>query len=103
MKKSAFEALTGAHQAIIRHACDASITWSFVRSEALQFGAMLELQEKGVEFVRWSDDDLAKLSNAWDEVIAEKTQTDPLFAKVYENYKAFRDQYAVWKDNGYLN
>ena len=103
MKKSAFEGLSSAHQAIIRHACDASITWSFVRSEALQFGAMLELQEKGVEFVRWSDDDLAKLSTAWDEVIKEKTGTDPLFAKVYENYQAFRDKYAVWKENGYID
>ncbi len=103
MKKSAFEGLSDQHQAIITHACEASIAWTFVRSEGKQFGAMRTLQEKGVEFVRWSDDDLAKLSNAWDEVIAEKTQTDPLFAKVYENYKAFRDQYAVWKDNGYLN
>lgn len=103
VKKSAFEALSGQHQAIIRHACGSSVAWTFVRSEGKQFGAMRTLQEKGVEFVRWSDDDLAKLSNAWDEVIAEKTQTDPLFAKVYENYKAFRDQYAVWKDNGYLN
>ena len=48
MKKSKFEALSKQHQAIIRHGCDASVTWSFVLSEAKQFDSMLELQKKGV-------------------------------------------------------
>ena len=103
MKKSKFEALSKQHQAIIRHACDASITWSFVRSEAKQFEAMLALQEKGVESVRWSDEDLAKLAEAWNEVVAEEAKDDPLFARVNESYSAYRKKYAIWKEHGYLD
>jgi TRAP-type mannitol/chloroaromatic compound transport system substrate-binding protein len=103
MRKSAFEALSGQHQAIIRHGCDASITWSFVRSEAKQFEAMLTLQEKGVESVRWSDDDIAKLAKAWEEVVAEEIAADPNFAKFHASYQAFRDKYAIWKEHGYLD
>ena len=103
MKKSKFEALSKQHQAIIRHGCDASTTWSFVRSEAKQFEAMLELQKKGVESVRWSDNDIEKLAKAWDEVVAEESKDDPLFARVNESYSAYREKYAIWKEHGYLD
>jgi len=103
MNKAKWDGLDKQQQAIMKAGCGDSITWSFVRSEAKQFGAMEELQKKGVTMVRWSDADLAKLENAWNEVVAEENAKDPLFKEVYDSYSAFRAKYKVWKDNGYLD
>ena len=81
---------------------DDGVAWSFTRSEAKQFEAMEQLQEKGVTLVRWSDEDLAKIKAAWDEVVAEEVAKDPLFKEIYDNYSSFRARYKVWGDNGYL-
>ena len=42
------------------------------------------------------------MENAWNEVVAEKSAEDPLFDKIYKSYKAFRDDYAIWRENAYL-
>ncbi len=103
MNKAGWDGLSKQQQAIISVACGDSINWSFVRSEALQFEAMLKLKEKGVESVRWSDADLAKLKKGWDEVVQEESAKDPLFKEVYASYSAFRAKYKIWKDHGYLD
>ena len=77
--------------------------WALVRSDAKQVPAMRELEKKGVTFVRWSEKDLAKLKVAWDEVVKEKSASDPLFAKIQASYQAFRDDYSIWRKNAYLN
>jgi TRAP-type mannitol/chloroaromatic compound transport system substrate-binding protein len=89
-------------KAMIETAATESIYWSYVRSEALQFKAMQELQTKGVTLVRWSDSDLAAFRAKWEEVIAEESAKDAVFKKTYESYKSFREQYKIWLDNGYL-
>ena len=40
---------------------------------------------------------------AWKEVVAEKSASDPLFAKIQKSYQAFRDDYSIWAKNAYLN
>lgn len=102
MNKAGWDGLSKQQQAILRTACGDGISWSFTRSEAKQFEAMEELQKKGVTLVRWSDEDLAKIKAAWDEVVAEEVAKDPLFKEIYDNYSAFRARYKVWGDNGYL-
>ena len=87
---------------LIKTACRETVWWALVRSEAKQVPAMRELEKKGVTFVRWSEEDLAKMENAWNEVVVEKSAEDPLFAKIYQSYKAFRDDYAIWRENAYL-
>ena len=94
--------LSDTAKALITSACRDTVWWALVRSEAKQVPAMRELEKKGVTFVRWSEEDLAKIEAAWDEVVAEQSAEDPLFAKIYASYKAFRDDYAIWRDNAYL-
>jgi TRAP-type mannitol/chloroaromatic compound transport system substrate-binding protein len=95
--------LSEAHRRMIEVACDANLTWSFVTSEARQFGAMKDLVEKhGVKIHYWSDAVLARMRSAWEEVIAEESAKDPDFKRAHESYAAFRKQYAIWKDQGYL-
>jgi TRAP-type mannitol/chloroaromatic compound transport system substrate-binding protein len=45
---------------------------------------------------------LAAFKAAWDEVAAEEMAVNPEFKAVYENYLAFREQFAIWRENGYL-
>jgi TRAP-type mannitol/chloroaromatic compound transport system substrate-binding protein len=35
-------------------------------------------------------------------VAAEEMAVNPEFKRVYENYLAFREQFAIWRENGYL-
>ncbi len=102
VNRDKFDALSDQHRAAIEIACGENIGWSFIRSEALQFGAMKELQNKGAIIHRWPDSFLEAFENSWQEVIAEETAADPLMKRVYESYLAFRKDYAIWRDHGYL-
>jgi TRAP-type mannitol/chloroaromatic compound transport system substrate-binding protein len=103
MNADKWEALSDQHKAMIETACGDSLQWSFVRSEAVQYQAMLELQKKGVSFHRWPDSVLQVLEEKWQEVIEEESAADPLFKRVHDSYAAFREQYAIWRDHGYLD
>jgi TRAP-type mannitol/chloroaromatic compound transport system substrate-binding protein len=45
---------------------------------------------------------LQAFKTAWDEVAAEEMAVNPEFKRVYENYMAFRDQFSIWRNNGYI-
>ena len=98
-----WQALSDRHKAIIEAACGDSLSWSFIRSEALQFAAMQELREKGVTLHRWPDSILAQFEEKWQEVAAEESAKDPLFKRIYESFSAFRKQYKIWKAHAYPN
>ena len=97
-----WDELNDTQKSLITTACRDTVWWGLVRSEAKQVPAMRELEKKGVTFVRWSDEDLAKFEAAWNEVVSEQSAEDPLFAKIYDSYKSFRDDYAIWRENAYL-
>ncbi len=73
-----------------------------MKSDADQPDAMAELQSKGVTFVTWEDSEIEKFRKAWNEVVAEKSAEDPLFAEVHKSYSDFRKKYAIWGDRAYL-
>ncbi|MEQ8395197.1 TRAP transporter substrate-binding protein [Thalassobaculum sp.] len=100
--KPAYDALDDTQKAVIKGACDATTMFMFSRGEAVQFDAMKFHQEKGVTIHRWSDDMLAKFEAAWQEVVAEEIKTNEDAKKIWASLSAFRKDYAIWKDNGYL-
>jgi TRAP-type mannitol/chloroaromatic compound transport system substrate-binding protein len=102
INKDKYDGLSDQQRAWLDVGCSDSMMWSYVKSEAIQFKAMQELEKKGVIFKRWPDEVLDTLKAKWDEVVAEESAKDPLFAEVHKSYKSFRDQYKVWLDNGYL-
>ena len=81
---------------------DANIASMLAEGEAIQFGAMKGLQEKGVTLHRWDPEILDALRAAWDKVATELAAEDATFAKVYASYSSYRADYAIWKDLGYL-
>jgi TRAP-type mannitol/chloroaromatic compound transport system substrate-binding protein len=98
-----WEGLDEETQFAIETVCDANILYGIAEGEALQFGALAELETHGVNIRQWSDDDLAALRAAWEEVAAELVAGDADFARVYESYTDFRANYAVWREIGYLD
>ena len=68
----------------------------------MQPKAMEELKKQGTIFVSWKDSELQELEKAWHVIADEESAKDPLFAEVYNSYKSFSDQYAIWGDRAYL-
>jgi TRAP-type mannitol/chloroaromatic compound transport system substrate-binding protein len=94
-----FDELPDSFQAMIEIAAGYEVIYTYVDSEAKNPAAMNAMQSKyGVTNKRWSDADLAKLEAAWNEVVAEESEKDPLFKAASESYDAWRAVYKGWGD-----
>ncbi|MCH8886345.1 MAG: TRAP transporter substrate-binding protein [SAR324 cluster bacterium] len=99
MNRDKWNALSKQNKRILTNAAGSQVMYTYAETEALNFGAMLEMKTKyGVKIRRWPDSTLAKFEKAWVEVVAEKSATDPLFKKVADSYFSFRKKYKVWLD-----
>ncbi len=97
--KAKFDELPDSYQAMIEIAAGYEVIYTYVDSEAKNPAAMNAMQSKyGVTNKRWSDADLAKLEAAWNEVVAEESEKDPLFKAASESYDAWRAVYKGWGD-----
>ncbi|MCB1471426.1 MAG: TRAP transporter substrate-binding protein [Rhodobiaceae bacterium] len=86
----------------IEAACEANVAYGLAEGEAIQFGALKELQAKGVTIHTWPQEILDTLNGKWLEVVEEEKAANPNFAKVWASLSAFRADYKLWKDLGYL-
>ena len=102
LNKKIWEGLSKTAQSIINTTCDQIYFATAVRTNAIQPKAMRQLNQGGAEFVTLRDSELDKLRKAWHEVAEEESAKDPLFAEVYQSYKSFREQYAIWGDRAFL-
>ena len=98
-----WQELSDTHQAQIEVACRASIVDNLALAEASQFKALKELQAKGVQLHRWPPEMLAAFEAAWQEVAAEQAAEDADFKRAWDSLQAFRADYKIWKDLGYLD
>ena len=102
LKKKKWDGLSKAAQIIIETSCNAHYLLGHINSNSIQPDAMRKIQKEGVKFVTWKDSEIKKIEEAWNEVAEEMSSEDPLFAKVYTKYKAFREKYAIWGDRAFL-
>jgi TRAP-type mannitol/chloroaromatic compound transport system substrate-binding protein len=98
-----WDGLSDQHKAILEQACGAQLLQIMAEGEATQWAAMKRMRdEHGVHLMRWSPDMLKVYEKAWNEVVAEESKANPNFKRVYDSYAAFRANYAIWRDYGYL-
>ena len=98
-----WNALSPAQRAIIELACRSQIVQAIADGEAGQAAVMQRnAEENGVHQVNWSPDLLSAFEQKWLEVVAEQVAADPFFRKVWEDYSAFRKEYAIWGSRAYL-
>ena len=98
-----FNKITDGQKVMVEQACKAQVVTSFAETEAKQGAAMAFHESKGVTIHRWSPEVLAEFEGAWKEVIAEEIKASPEAAKIWASMSKFRDEYTVWKKNGYLD
>ena len=92
-----WNSLSDQNKIILETACRSSLARSYVETEAVNPGAMVEMGEKyGVITRRWTDDQIAVFERAWNEVVEEDSAKDPLFKEVTESYRKWRKEYAKW-------
>ena len=99
--RTVWEGLTDQQQAAVDEVCRSAVAESDAMGEAIQFQALGELREKGVTFHRWPPEVLAAMDATWMEVVDELS-SDADFERVWKSYTTFRDQYATWRELGYM-
>lgn len=97
-----WDEMSEAQQGVIRAACDMTMLDMVGKGEYEQARAMTELRDAGVEFMLYSDEILDALREQWELVAVEQAQASENFRKAWESYTAFREQYALWGQLGYL-
>jgi TRAP-type mannitol/chloroaromatic compound transport system substrate-binding protein len=102
MNKDKWEALSDTQKAQLEMACGDNFREGLAEGEAIQGKALVELKAKGVNIHRWPPEILDALEKAWREVAAELAAEDANFKKAWDSLQAFRAEYAVWAELGYL-
>lgn len=107
INKDAFAELPADLQAIVRITAKAINEDMLAEYTTRNQAALIELKEKhGVDVREFPADVLDKLQTLSDEVVAEVAGVDPLSQKVYDSYKAYRDQvkaYHAVSEQAYIN
>jgi len=97
-----WNALSAQDQAIVELACGDTVREMIARGEADQWKALKQMQAQGVQLRRWSPAILVALENAWNQVLAEESEANPNFRRIYDSYATFRANYRVWHYLSYL-
>jgi TRAP-type mannitol/chloroaromatic compound transport system substrate-binding protein len=107
INKDAFAELPADLQAIVRITAKAINEDMLAEYTTRNQAALIELKEKhGVDVREFPADVLDKLKKLSDQVVAEVAGADPLSQKVYDSYKAYRDQvkaYHAVSEQAYIN
>jgi TRAP-type mannitol/chloroaromatic compound transport system substrate-binding protein len=103
INKDVWDGMSDRQRSLIETLCMASTLNTMAWTESLQAKVLTENVEKhGVTNKYWSDEMLAKFKAAWEEVAKENSAKDTFFKKVYDDLTAFRTEYKIWKDYGFL-
>jgi TRAP-type mannitol/chloroaromatic compound transport system substrate-binding protein len=100
--KQKWAELSDTQKELIKAACNDTMLQMYVEGEAVQAKALKEIQSKGVTLHYWPKEMLDAYRKAWAEVIEEQKAKSPEFAKAWASLSAFREEYKVWRDYGYL-
>ncbi len=102
VSKAKWAELSDTQKEQVRVTCDSTMLRQFIEGESVQGKAIKEIQSKGVTLHYWPKEMLATFRKHWDEVAKEQAEKSPEFKKAWDSYSAFRKEYAVWKEYGYL-
>ncbi|MCC4800578.1 TRAP transporter substrate-binding protein [Enterovibrio norvegicus] len=102
VNKKKWDNMTERQQAIIETTCRSNIATQYAEGEAIQAPALAAMKEKGVITHRWNDEMLDAIRNGWVSVLAEEKAANREFESVWNNLEQFREEYATWKNLGYL-
>jgi TRAP-type mannitol/chloroaromatic compound transport system substrate-binding protein len=102
ISKQKWAELSDTQKEIVKGACEQTMLYNYIEGESVQGKALKEIQGKGVTLHYWPKEILDTYRKAWGEVIEEQKAKSPEFAKVWASLSAFREDYKVWREYGYL-
>jgi TRAP-type mannitol/chloroaromatic compound transport system substrate-binding protein len=102
ISKQKWAELSDTQKEIIKAACEDTMLHMYIEGEAVQGKALKEIRSKGVTLHYWPKEILDAYRKAWHEVIDEQKGKSPEFAKAWASLTAFREEYKVWREYGYL-
>ncbi|MCC5988582.1 MAG: TRAP transporter substrate-binding protein [Pararhodobacter sp.] len=91
-----WEAFSEDQQTIMEDACKANILEITAEQVHSQIDALEVIEEAGVEIRMLPDEVMSALRVATDEVMAERSAADPLFAEVYESLSSYIERTSRW-------
>jgi TRAP-type mannitol/chloroaromatic compound transport system substrate-binding protein len=103
MNRDAWNALPPSYQKMIEVGCNDANLWLLGAAEAKQSDAIAFHESQGVTIHQWPPEFIEAFRQKWQEVVAEEAAADPRFKEIYDNYQAFRDKYAKWRELAYLH
>lgn len=98
-----WKALSGMQRAQLEIVCKATVLRSLVESNTVQGPAIESMKSEGVMIHRWPPEFIAAFRDAWAEVVKEESAKDADFKRVWGSIAAFRRNYAVWQEVGFLD
>lgn len=96
VNKEKFDSLPADLQAILRSASLQVSTWILSEMETKNAESLATLVDKGIDIRPFPTEVLDQLRIYTEEVIAEIVAKDPVAAKVYTSYDAYRKRAAAW-------
>jgi len=103
INKDVWNSMSDRQRMLIEVLCKASTLDTMAYAESIQAKVLLEnVNKHGVTNKYWSDEMLASFKTAWEEVAAENSAKDAFFKTVWDDLQAFRTEYKIWKDYGFL-
>lgn len=105
---TAWNSLSPDLQKIIEVSAAANNIWMHAEFDVLNQEALQVLKEEhsNIEILEFPKEVMAEFKRLTKEVLEEQSANDPVFKKVYDNYKNFRDQNDEWdalSDGAYRN
>lgn len=97
--KTKLNALPAEVKAIVDYAVQAAsadMSWKAIQRNSQDY---IELKKAGIKFYKTPDAILRAQLAAWDETIAEKAKTNPVFQKVLDSQKAFAERAGQWQND----
>jgi TRAP-type mannitol/chloroaromatic compound transport system substrate-binding protein len=98
INKPKFDALPADLKSIIQEgtkAASADMGWRFTHLNSQDY---IELQGKGVRFIKTPASVLDTQLKAWDSIIAKNSAENPIFKQVHDSQKAFATRVVPWRD-----
>lgn len=103
INKDDWNSLSKAQQTMFEMTVQAANVYSMTRSSTIQHDYIKQIEEKGTtEIVRWSDETLQALYEAWIEVIEKEAAGDAFVKKVWDDLKKFGNEYGYWRKVGFV-
>ena len=103
VNKDVWNGMSDQHKAILDNACKASMADSYAEGEAIQGAVMVDnVENNGVQIKKFNEEMLTTFEETWNEVAAEEAANNEFFDKVLTDLTAFREEYAIWKENAFL-